>query len=219
MPKRSRDNAESSATASGTGSGTIVRLNVGGELMSSTLSTLRSQPASLLGRMFDEESRFGEPLRDESGAVFLDADPEAFRVILNYLRRGLRVGSGTILEALPVVLRNRVHAEADYFGLAELALECEKRADEPKSVYAAETSLTRIEESVGTGLDILNERLDTIASNVDHDEKLDDIANHLSGVSEHLENISERFESIISSGNSFYANQHPALCTVPRDEA
>lgn len=215
MPKRSRDNAESSATASGTGSGTIVRLNVGGELMSTTLSTLRSQPASLLGRMFDEESRFGEPLRDESGAVFLDADPEAFRVILNYLRRGLRVGSGNIVEALPVVLRNRVHAEADYFGLAELALECEKRAAEPKSVYAAETSLTQIAESV----EILNERLDTIASNVDHDEKLDDIANHVSGVSEHLENISERFESIISSGNSFYANQHPALCTVPRDEA
>ena len=194
--------------------------------MSTTLSTLRSQPASLLGRMFDEESRFGEPLRDESGAVFLDADPEAFRVILNYLRRGFQVGRGTILEALPVVLRNRVHAEADYFGLAKLARECEKMAnDESNLIDPVETSLSNIAESLGElvdqdaggRLDVVADKLDAIANNVDNDEKLDDIANNISGVSEHLENISERFESIVASGR--YANEHTALVTVPRDEA
>ena len=53
--------------------------------MSTTLATMQNVPDSVLGRMFDTDSQFGSLLRDDQEAVFIDADPEAFRVVLNYL--------------------------------------------------------------------------------------------------------------------------------------
>jgi hypothetical protein len=64
------------------GSSTI-DLNVGGQLFSTSLTTLLSEPNSILAAMFS--GRFETP-KDNNGCVFLDRDPTYFRDILNWLR-------------------------------------------------------------------------------------------------------------------------------------
>ncbi|EFO87964.1 hypothetical protein CRE_05736 [Caenorhabditis remanei] len=65
------------------GSDYIVNLNVGGRIFATSCNTLSWIPDSfftslLSGRM--------NSVRDVSGAIFIDRDPDVFRVILNYLR-------------------------------------------------------------------------------------------------------------------------------------
>ena len=117
-----------SKTSSSEQNKNIIKLNVSGERMSTTLATLTAFPDSVLGRKFeffvDPESRYGRPLTDEDDAVFIDSDPQAFRVILNYLRRG-RFVEGT---GLSTSILNKVQADADYFGLEALVTECKNVA-------------------------------------------------------------------------------------------
>ena len=117
-----------SKTSSSEQNKNIIKLNVSGERMSTTLATLTAFPDSVLGRKFeffvDPESRYGRPLTDEDDAVFIDSDPQAFRVILNYLRRG-RFVEGT---GLSTSILNTVQADADYFGLETLVIECKNIA-------------------------------------------------------------------------------------------
>ena len=115
MSKRKRSKNESSSSSSQHSS---VKLNVGGVLMLTTRATLLAFPQSLLGRKFDEELKYGKPLTDEQGNIFLDTDPDAFKIILHYLRRG------KLVDGLSTSLRSMVCADADYFGLTDLVSEC-----------------------------------------------------------------------------------------------
>ncbi|CAE8618729.1 unnamed protein product, partial [Polarella glacialis] len=63
----------------------IVHLNVGGQRLMTTLGTLRSDPESMLGRMFSGEQPV---LRDVDGCFVIDRDGRHFHYILNYLRDG-----------------------------------------------------------------------------------------------------------------------------------
>ncbi len=56
--------------------------------MLSTRATLTSHPGSALAAMFDPDSGRPPALRDEDtgGAYFLDRNPDAFEVILEFLR-------------------------------------------------------------------------------------------------------------------------------------
>lgn len=96
------------------GTGAPVRFNVGGTYFTTSLHTLRAAPDSFLGRMFAEDSAFDAPVVDETGAVFLDRDPELFGYVLDYLRRG-----GRFLFYLDSCdsLAKRLADEADFLGL------------------------------------------------------------------------------------------------------
>ena len=69
----------------------IITLNVGGRVFSTTLTTLLSHPDSVLARMFSNDGSAVMPpaMTDASGHYFIDRDPDAFAVILNYLRSRL----------------------------------------------------------------------------------------------------------------------------------
>jgi len=92
-----------------------VKLNVGGQLFQTTLTTLLSSSDSILAKMFDPESGFAPPY-SENGVYFLDADPKYFAVILNWLRYG------EIMLDADINPRN-VAKVADYFGLEKLVKE------------------------------------------------------------------------------------------------
>ncbi|CAF1365184.1 unnamed protein product [Adineta steineri] len=63
----------------------IVHLNVGGERISTTRSTLTAAEGSLLAAMFS--GRMDHKLsKDTSGCIFLDYDPVLFKCLLNQLR-------------------------------------------------------------------------------------------------------------------------------------
>jgi len=81
-----------------------VKLNVGGKIYETTVSTLTKYP-SVLQSMF---SGWYENKKDSNGCIFIDGDGKLFGVILNFLRRGV----------LPnVVDKNALLAEAEFYGL------------------------------------------------------------------------------------------------------
>ncbi|PIK46367.1 putative potassium channel regulatory protein-like [Apostichopus japonicus] len=65
------------------GSGTVY-LNVGGNLYTTTLSVLKSDQESFIGKMFSRKP--SEWTIDRNGNVFIDRDGSLFRYILNFLR-------------------------------------------------------------------------------------------------------------------------------------
>lgn len=63
----------------------IVTLNVGGTKYTTSLRTLVNHPDSMLGRMFSADSLPSNT--DEKGRIFIDANGEMFKYILDFLRR------------------------------------------------------------------------------------------------------------------------------------
>lgn len=95
-------------------SGEVITINVGGTLFVTSVATLTQYPNSMLAAMFDPKSERPPARKDGQGNFFIDGEPEPFKVILHFLRRGKLSGDlgGCTLEKL--------EWEADYFGLEEL---------------------------------------------------------------------------------------------------
>jgi len=66
----------------------VIKLNVGGKVFTSTLSTLAgSEPDSVLAAMFRGDNGAARPARmDADGAYFIDRSPDAFAAIIEFLR-------------------------------------------------------------------------------------------------------------------------------------
>ncbi|KAK9766920.1 BTB/POZ domain-containing protein kctd21 [Basidiobolus ranarum] len=115
-------------------------LNVGGQHFTTSLTTLRSVPESMLCTMFSPEwspvFRNQSNSREETETTelveeipFIDRDPVLFRVILHYLRtRQLRLELATPVDGQTVSIE-ALRDEARFFGLEELEKEIEKREE------------------------------------------------------------------------------------------
>jgi hypothetical protein len=95
---------------------TLIRLNIGGEMMTTTMNTLVSSvdffPNSLLAVMFSKSDTI--PI-DEDGCFFIDADIKIFRHIINVLRRP------SLIEYVPPTIgAAQWREELDYWGLARI---------------------------------------------------------------------------------------------------
>lgn len=89
--------------------GDIVHLNVGGTRFSTSRQTLTWIPDSFFTALLSGRI---PSLRDETGAIFIDRDPQNFSVILNYLRT-------RDIDLLNTDLR-MLRQEAEYYGIAPL---------------------------------------------------------------------------------------------------
>ena len=93
----------------------VITLNVGGALFTTTVATLTKYPNSLLAAMFNPRGRRLAPARkDDSGNFFIDAEPEPFKLILRFLRRG------ELTEFIDGRTLEQLEWEADYFGLEDI---------------------------------------------------------------------------------------------------
>lgn len=104
----------------------VIRLDVGGRLFKTTRATLVSDPDSMLAKMFDPDSGWMAPAKQdgETGTTFIDRNPDAFEVILDFLR------TREVFD-WPGVSSERVRCEAKYFGLdASLLAEMDRREKE-----------------------------------------------------------------------------------------
>ena len=91
----------------------IVNLNVGGRHLTTSLSTLTKEPGSLLEAMFKGE----RPISiDQDGRYFIDADPDAFSHILNYLRVDLLPPAETALSVSKYAVHFRIDSLAKKLG-------------------------------------------------------------------------------------------------------
>ena len=96
----------------------IIHLNVGGQKLTSTRSTLCQVEGSLLATMFS--GRWEDSVkRDEDGAVFFDVNPQYFGYILDYLR--MKKLASPKNPELPNVPRDQVknfNTFVEYLGLS-----------------------------------------------------------------------------------------------------
>lgn len=88
--------------------GRWVKLNVGGTIYRTALSTLLKDPNSMLSAMFSGRH---ELEKDEDGAYSIDRDGERFRYVLNYLR------DGQLVCPEEKWFRNELLAEASFYQL------------------------------------------------------------------------------------------------------
>lgn len=107
----------------------IVELNVGGHHYTTSLYTLRADPASMLAVMF-RDGQMPTDI-DENGRVFIDRDGTHFGVILNYLR-DRQTPAGVTPDA-----RRALQAEARFYQVAGLEDWAMKVEDEMKEAEAA----------------------------------------------------------------------------------
>ncbi|KAJ1482892.1 hypothetical protein T484DRAFT_1802483 [Baffinella frigidus] len=89
---------------------TIVKFNVGGKPFEVAETTIQSQPAGLLAKMIDGRFSCG---KDESGAYFLDRNPQFFPIVLDVHR------DNKVHPLMPGFTRERVATELEYYGLQD----------------------------------------------------------------------------------------------------
>ena len=117
-----------------------VKLDVGGQVFSTSLSTLRRDPDSMLAVMFSGRHE----LVEEDGTFFLDRDGTYFRHILNFLRDGFQPDTLPQDEA---ALR-QIQAEANYYQLSGLVEAVERILNPPPP--APDVTQQEINSMLGT---------------------------------------------------------------------
>lgn len=117
-----------------------VKLDVGGHVFSTSLTTLRRDPESMLAVMFSGRHE----LVEEDGTFFLDRDGTYFRHILNFLRDGFQPDT---LPQEEVVLK-QIQAEANYYQLNGLVEAVESILNPPPP--APDVTQQEINSMLGT---------------------------------------------------------------------
>jgi hypothetical protein len=84
--------------------------------------------------MFDRP--FSPVAEITKGEFFLDRDPTAFLLLLNYLRDGCQLS----VDISSKEMLQRLRADADYFGPVRLVEECETKLEQHQLELAAQTS-------------------------------------------------------------------------------
>ncbi|XP_029458056.1 BTB/POZ domain-containing protein KCTD14 [Rhinatrema bivittatum] len=90
----------------------IVQLNVGGEIYTTTLSTLKKCPSSKLAEMFTGQPKLKT---DSEGRYFIDREGTYFKYILEYLRSSL----------VPTQFIQEVYKEASFYEIEPLVKQLE----------------------------------------------------------------------------------------------
>ena len=133
----------------------FIRLNVGGVIFITTLTTLKSCPESSLSKMFSSDnSSYSGMLKDESGAFLIDSSPTMFGYVLDWCRY-----KQLILKENTVDL-NSLEAVADYFCLDDMLAAVKKR----KEMAGAERKRKKIRSSaLEKNMKEINESLNLIS--------------------------------------------------------
>jgi hypothetical protein len=92
----------------------MIKLNVGGRLLTTTLATLTRFPDTMLGAMFSGRHAL---IKDENGAYFIDRDGRHFESILNFLRAPSSYTRAVLQKRGDT---SELEIEADYYGLKDL---------------------------------------------------------------------------------------------------
>ncbi|PIO58001.1 K+ channel tetramerization domain protein [Teladorsagia circumcincta] len=102
--------------------GDRIRLNVGGTIFETTLSTLKKVPNTVLSTMVAERWR-------GQGELFIDRDPTHFSKILNYLRDGDEFNVPQDRDACEELRREAqvidgIHISASWQNASVISAEC-----------------------------------------------------------------------------------------------
>ena len=93
-----------------------VTLSVGGNIFTTTTSTLTRYPETMLGAMFSGRHAL---IQDKNGAYFIDRDGRHFHEILNFLRGSTASTPESMAQLSPRSLEE-LRVEADFYGMKDL---------------------------------------------------------------------------------------------------
>ncbi|XP_020624754.1 BTB/POZ domain-containing protein KCTD4-like [Orbicella faveolata] len=113
----------------------MLKLNVGGHLFSTSLSTLNKDPGSMLHAMFS--GRF-DTNASEDGSYFIDRDGTHFRYILNYLR------TGQLLVPEDNIVRRELLTEAEFYQVEGIINELKARPFKDSVILSSDQQQTLI---------------------------------------------------------------------------
>ncbi|XP_015682103.1 BTB/POZ domain-containing protein KCTD14 [Protobothrops mucrosquamatus] len=108
----------------------IIELNVGGEIFTTTLNTLKKHPGSKLAEIFGQ----AKPRRDSAGRIFIDRPGTYFKYILEYLRG----------DRVPLQNVEEVYKEAVYYDLKPLIKQLEESPQIFGELVARKQFLARV---------------------------------------------------------------------------
>ena len=111
----------------------IIKLNVGGHVLATTLATLTRYPDTMLGAMSSGRHAL---VKDDNGAYFIDRDGTHFREIVNFLRAPEVYSTDAMVDRVKLELK----IEADFYGLKDLMFPAPPT---PLFVKAAPVTMTR----------------------------------------------------------------------------
>ena len=86
------------------------KFDVGGTVFKVSVSTIQNHPEGLLAKMIDGRLPCG---KDQSGAYFIDRNPEYFNMVLDVHR------DNKVYPLSPGMTRERVVAELEFYGLQD----------------------------------------------------------------------------------------------------
>lgn len=92
-----------------------IKLDVGGQIFATTITTLTKIPNSFFGAMFS--GRWPDK-RDQDGCFFIDRDPSVFGMVIQFLRDYPH--NKIVLSSLSLTQRAQLREDAEYYQLKEL---------------------------------------------------------------------------------------------------
>jgi hypothetical protein len=92
----------------------IIKLNIGGKIFTTTLSTLTTEKDTFFTSMFSEQFNT-KP--DKNGEYFIDRNPKHFHLILDYLRNPTKEVN---LRELTTVQEEEFYDEVDFYSIESL---------------------------------------------------------------------------------------------------
>ncbi|PRP79313.1 K+ channel tetramerization domain-containing protein [Planoprotostelium fungivorum] len=99
----------------------VIKFNVGGTTIETTKETLQRVPDTYFTAMLSELHRY----QSQDGYYFIDRDPEMFKIIISYLRRGRIDTQGLSREEI-----RKLNEELDYFSIGKRVDNCSLLSEE-----------------------------------------------------------------------------------------
>jgi len=173
-----------------------VRLNVGGTVFATTVTTLAKDPDSFLYRICRTDDKdYLDSHKDDTGAYLIDRDPSYFGPILNYLRHGKLVLDKDMSE-------EGVLEEAEFYNITGLIALLKERIRHRRGSYPSHNDID------DGGLKHIYRVLQC------HEDELTNLISTMSD--------GWKFEQLINIGSNYqYGNDDHAefLCVVSREVA
>ncbi|XP_054709521.1 BTB/POZ domain-containing protein KCTD3-like [Uloborus diversus] len=182
--------------------GDIVRLNVGGTRLSTSRQTLTWVPDSFFTSMLSGRI---STLKDETGAIFIDRDPNLFSIILNYMRtkdidlRGIDIST----------LRH----EAEFYGISPLVKRLILCEDLNHSSCGDVLFHGYLPPAVGPPNDQLTKTIDKKEPNVSRTENICSSGNHVASNNA----CSDARPGLVFRVLSDHSHQRTASVSIPRN--
>jgi len=113
-----------------------LKLNIGGQLFTTSLETMKKDPGSMFHAMFSE--RF-DTKPAEDGSYFIDRDATHFRVILQYLR------TGELVVPDDKIIRKELLTEAEFYQIQGMIDELRSHPFEESNILSSAQRNTLID--------------------------------------------------------------------------